>query len=250
MSLCQEIESVLRINSKIESILGIINKDNCKERVLAAGTVLIKGLNNSYSIKFLACFKFNNYQVSEKFITQNKKPDDDVIIKWTHKFLIFVKNLENYMFIDIDPLLQIVWILIEVLAKVGYFSTNTQKIKILSSGITLFVLELNTSNYKLKYSENLPQNLVIITSFKCLPSNYEPSFKIHHLDKDNNEKIHHLNKDNNEKIHYLDKNNNKKIHRLDKDNNESEYVDPFYRNIENDHEFYNFSQPLSQVSVI
>ncbi|CAG8789427.1 10607_t:CDS:1, partial [Racocetra fulgida] len=76
------------------------------------------------------------------------------------------------------PQLQIVWILIGIPAKVGYFSSNTRKIKILSSGLSKFASELNANNYfvELKVPKNLPRNSVIITSFICPSSNYEPNF--------------------------------------------------------------------------
>ncbi|CAG8475478.1 6889_t:CDS:2 [Gigaspora margarita] len=181
LPLHQEIESVLGISDQIES-----------EKVLATGKVLIKNSKNShysYSVKFPVPFKSNDYQVFGKFM-RGEELIDDVIVKFdfmrTYGFLIFVENeenLENYMFTDVSLQLQIVWILIGIPAKVGYFCENTRKIEILKSGLTKFASELNVSDYsvELEVPKNLSRNSVIVTSFKCPPSNYEPNFiaKLH-----------------------------------------------------------------------
>ncbi|KAF0357917.1 hsp70 family protein [Gigaspora margarita] len=181
LTLRQEIESVLGISMQINSTLEIdnhakfINRNNIKERVLMAGTVPIKDPPYSYSVKFPICFKSNNYQVFGKFITRDDEPIDEVIIKFefmdTYGFLIF---MEDYNFTYKDP--KIAWILIGIPAEVGYFSTNTRKINVLGSGNEPFALKSNNNNIEWKLPENLPQDSVIVVSFKHPSSNDEPRF--------------------------------------------------------------------------
>ncbi|CAG8598931.1 7593_t:CDS:2, partial [Cetraspora pellucida] len=176
LSLRQEVENILGINSQFESIISNQSVSiNIKERVLMAGVVPIKNQSNSYNVKFRNCFKSNNYQVFGKFITQDDEPIDDVIIKFdfmdTYGFLIFI---EDYDFTYKNP--RITWMLIGIPAEVGYFSPDTRKINVLGSGHKPFVLKSNNSNIVLKVPENLPQDSVIIVSFKYPPSHYEPSF--------------------------------------------------------------------------
>ncbi|CAG8457015.1 11376_t:CDS:2 [Racocetra fulgida] len=139
-SLRQEIESVLGISRPTEFTISnqpeSVNRTNIKERVLMAGIVPIKDPPYSYSVKFPDRFKSNNYQVFGKFITQDDEPIDDV----------------------------------------GYFSPYTRKINIFGSGNEPFALISNNSNIVLKIPENLPQDSVIIVSFKYPPSHYEPKF--------------------------------------------------------------------------
>ncbi|KAF0537281.1 chitin synthase regulatory factor chr2 [Gigaspora margarita] len=181
LTLRQEIESVLGINIQIDSTFEIdnqakfINRNNIKERVLMAGIVPIKGPPFSYSVKFPICFKSNNYQVFGKFITRDDEPIDEVIIKFefmdTYGFLIF---MEDYNFTYKNP--KIAWILIGIPAEVGYFSTNTRKINVLGSGNEPFALKSNNNNILLNVPEYLPQDSVIVVSFKHPPSNDEPKF--------------------------------------------------------------------------
>ncbi|CAG8597056.1 21613_t:CDS:2 [Gigaspora margarita] len=181
LTLRQEIESVLGISMQINSTLEIdnhakfINRNNIKERVLMTGTVPIKDPPYSYSVKFPICFKSNNYQVFGKFITRDDEPIDEVIIKFefmdTYGFLIF---MEDYNFTYKDS--KIAWILIGIPAEVGYFSTNTRKINVLGSGNEPFALKSNNNNIECKVPENLPQDSVIVVSFKHPSSNDEPRF--------------------------------------------------------------------------
>ncbi|CAG8811958.1 15481_t:CDS:2, partial [Cetraspora pellucida] len=179
LSLRQEIENILGISRKFESIPKINNKTNpinsktVKERVLMAGIVPIKDPPYSYSINFPVRFKSNNYQVFGKLI-QDDEPIDDIIIKFdfmdTQGFLIFI---ENYKLINKNS--KISWILIGIPAEIGYFSTITRKINVLGSGSEPF--ELKPYNYVvLKVPENLPRDSVIVISYKYPPSNYEPNF--------------------------------------------------------------------------
>ncbi|CAG8784271.1 1617_t:CDS:2, partial [Gigaspora margarita] len=181
LSLREEVESVLGISRQIESILGVdnqtkfINKNGIKERVLMAGIVQIKDPPYSYSVNFPVSFKSSNYQVFGKFITQDDEPIDEVIIKIdfmdTFGFLIFIEDYELTYKIP-----KIAWILIGIPAEIGYFSTDTRSINILGSGSESFALKSNNNIVLLKVPEDLPQDFIIVVSFKHPPSNYEPNF--------------------------------------------------------------------------
>ncbi|CAG8529073.1 6636_t:CDS:2, partial [Gigaspora rosea] len=148
LSLRQEVESVLGISRQIESVLGV---------------------------NFPVSFKSSNYQVFGKFITQDDEPIDEVIIKFDFMdifgFLIFIEDYELTYKNS-----KIAWILIGIPAEVGYFSANTRNINILGSGSESFALKSNNNIVLLKVPENLPQDFIIVVSFKHPPSNYEPNF--------------------------------------------------------------------------
>ncbi|CAG8498548.1 16672_t:CDS:2 [Dentiscutata heterogama] len=182
LPLRQEVESVLAINRQIEYTLGINDRIECnhrnniKQKVLMAGTIQID-VNDPpylYGVEFPVHFKSNNYQVFGKLITRNGNAINDVIVKFeymkTHGFLIHVDNSKLPCK---DP--KIAWILIGIPADVGYFSTNTRKINILGSGDEPFELK-EKENIYLNVLENLPQDSIIVSSFKYPFSNYEPNF--------------------------------------------------------------------------
>ncbi|KAF0524707.1 P-loop containing nucleoside triphosphate hydrolase protein [Gigaspora margarita] len=179
LPLRQEVESVLGISKQIEYVFSnqfeSVNRNNVKERVLMAGIVPIKDPPYSYGVNFPVRFKSNNYQVFGKLIAQEDEPIDDVIIKFdfmdTYGFLIF---MENYRLTYENS--KIAWILIGTPAEVGYVSQNTRKIKVLDSGNESFALKSNDNNVVLKILENLPNDSIIVFSFKHPPSNYESNF--------------------------------------------------------------------------
>ncbi|CAG8684115.1 21072_t:CDS:2 [Dentiscutata erythropus] len=154
------------LRQEVESALGINNQ----KMVLMAGSVPIEGPPYSYFIKFPVCFKSNDYQVFGKYISRDGKPIDKVTIKFdsmdTNGFLIFIECQKG---IEKDS--QIAWIIIGIPAKVGYFSTDTRKIKILSSGDVSFA---EFENFEVP--KNLPLDTVLVTTFKYPLSNYEPNF--------------------------------------------------------------------------
>ncbi|CAG8554323.1 24112_t:CDS:2 [Gigaspora margarita] len=170
----------LSLRQEVETVV------NKQKMVLMTGRVPIKEPPPySYCIKFPVCLKSNDYQVFGKIISRDGEPIDKVTIKFnamdTNGFLIFV---ECQKVIENDS--QIAWIIIGIPAKVGYFSTDTRKIKILSSGNASFALEsVNYTEVKeFEVPKNLPPDTVFITTFKYPLSNYEPNFigKIQYLD--------------------------------------------------------------------
>ncbi|CAG8577575.1 28436_t:CDS:2 [Dentiscutata erythropus] len=174
--LCQEIKSILGINYKPESF-------NVKEKVLFSGIIPVNVSPFSYRVNFPVCFKSNDYQLFGKLLKQNGQPIDKVIIKFKsmdiYGFYAFVESFDT---IDEHRELQIEWILIGIPAKIGFFNINTRNIRILSSISTSFSPKPNDNNWKilLDVQEILPQNSVLVTSFKY-SSNYERNFKVDDL---------------------------------------------------------------------
>ncbi|CAG8611489.1 33080_t:CDS:1 [Racocetra persica] len=72
--------------------------------------------------------------------------------------------------------LQVNWILIGIPAEVGFFSTNTRDIDIISFDSTLITPTTNSWNVMLKVQNGLKHYSTLFTSFTYPLSNYEPNF--------------------------------------------------------------------------
>ncbi|RIB02281.1 hypothetical protein C2G38_2228247 [Gigaspora rosea] len=156
------------LRQEIESVIGVSDQSNIKERVLMAGAIPISDTPFSYRVNFPTHFKFNNYQLFGKLIDQNGKPFNNVVIKF--------KSND----IDGDMDLIIIWILVRIPANVGFFSTDIQRIDIVGLGNTSLTITSKSDNYSilLKVPENVPQSPILVTSFKFPPTNYNLNFKI------------------------------------------------------------------------
>ncbi|CAG8637079.1 8446_t:CDS:2, partial [Dentiscutata erythropus] len=167
---------------EIKSILGIIyqpERFNVREKVLFSGIIPVNVPTFSYRVNFPICFKSNDYQIFGKLVNQNGKPIDKVFIKFksmdVYGFYAFV---ENFNVIEEGMESQIEWILIGIPAKIGFFSMNTRNIRILRSISTSFSVNTVDTNWNiiLDVQESLPQNSILVTSFK-FSSNYELNFE-------------------------------------------------------------------------
>ncbi|KAF0485061.1 HCP-like protein [Gigaspora margarita] len=165
-------DSPLRKN--IEFILGEDVSD-IKEKVLMTGALATEKDVNYYRVNFFPNddnqLESNNYQIFGKLIKRDGNPIDEVIVTFKSKNIYgFSAIIENFGIIK-DGFFKnslIIWIMIGIPKEVGYFSTNSRNIIMLSFGNNSFTppnLECEW-NITLNVPKNLHPNSILVTSFK------------------------------------------------------------------------------------
>ncbi|CAG8684424.1 11656_t:CDS:2, partial [Dentiscutata heterogama] len=150
------------LQNDIKFIFGI---GELNERVLMTEVIPFKYSTDYYCIKFPVHLDSNDYKIFGKLVTQNGEPID-IAIKFQSLsltgFSIIIENFNtnNKKFTDS----QVIWMMIRIPSKIGFYSIHTRNIPVLALGSHSFKYENNHHEYKLHVLQELPEASVICLS--------------------------------------------------------------------------------------